>query len=74
MLAYEKSNPYKLLLKKVSLYDLKTHIKQNKQFLKELNEVSYNTEGERLFLSILMFEVESTLDLVKQELEERLQT
>ncbi|NHI91508.1 MAG: hypothetical protein EAX96_03325 [Candidatus Lokiarchaeota archaeon] len=72
MLAYEKSNPFKKLLKKVSLYDLKCHLKQNKQFLKELNEVSYTTEGERLFLSILMFEVESTLQLVEQEIEERL--
>ncbi|MHA1783898.1 MAG: hypothetical protein ACTSVY_04955 [Candidatus Helarchaeota archaeon] len=72
MLDFEKENPYKKLLRKVSLYDLKTHVKQNKQFLKELNEASYESDGERLFLSILMFEIENTLELVQEELRERL--
>ena len=73
MLEFEKkSNPYVKLLKKVSLYDLKTHVKQNKQFLKELNEASYADEGERLFISILMYEVENTLELVQNEIAQRL--
>ncbi len=73
MMEFDKiSNPLLKLLKKVSLYDLKTHLKQNTQFLKELNEASYDSEGERLFLSILMYEVENTLELVQEEIASRL--
>jgi len=73
MLDFDKiSNPFVKLLKNVSLYDLKTHVKQNTQFLKELNKASYEDEGERLFLSILMYEVENTLELVQYELSSRL--
>ena len=72
MLEYEKSNPFVKLLKKISLYDLKTHVRQNTAFLKELNEASYEDEGERLFLSILMYEVENTLELVQYEISARL--
>ena len=38
MLEFEESNPYIKLLKKISLYDLKTHVRQNKQFLKNHNQ------------------------------------
>ena len=73
MLRFEKENFFLQLLKKVSLYDLKTHVRQNTQFLKELNEISnFDSDGERLYLSILMYEVENSLELVNYEISSRL--